>query len=179
MGIEELLIASGVILLIIVLARRRRLQKRLVENQESLSGLRADALDPEQVAQILAKAPRLKGDGSFSYKTVETIPHSKNFDEIRISRRLYFVEPTEIEVLLIPEPGNLERKLAVAVTIDSKLLGYVPAKEAIEVHKYLLAHSVGVRANARIYLGSRPDYNGVMLDIAKPLKLESKRKRAL
>jgi hypothetical protein len=169
-------IAAAAAIVVFVLVRRRRLKKRLLENQESLSGLRADALDPEQVAQIQSKAPRLKGDGTFSYKAVETIPHSKNFDEIRISRRLYFVEPTEIEVLLIPEPGNLERKLAVAVTVDSKLLGYVPAKEAIEMHKYLLAHSVGVRANAKIYLGSRPDYNGLMLDLAKPLRLEARRK---
>jgi hypothetical protein len=27
---------------------------------------------------------------------------------------------------------------------------------------------------AKIYLGSRPEYNGVMLDFSKPLKLESK-----
>lgn len=178
MIIEALLIGSGVILLIVVLAGRRRLEKRLVENRESLSGIRAESLDPERVAQIQSKAPKLKGDGSFAYKAVGTIPYSKNFDEIRISRRLYFVEPTEIEVLLIPDPGNIERKLAVAVTIDSKLLGYVSAKEAIAMHKYLLAHSVGVRANAKIYLGSRPDYNGLMLDLAKPLRLDSKRKRA-
>jgi len=80
-----------------------------------------------------------------------------------------------VEVLLIPDPGNLERKLAVAVTLDNKVLGYVPSQEAGEMHKYLLAHSSGVRAQAKIYLGSRPEYNGVMLDLAKPLKLVSKR----
>jgi hypothetical protein len=42
------------------------------------------------------------------------------------------------------------------------------------MHKYLLAHSSGVCALAKFYLGSRPEYNGVMLDLAKPLKLESK-----
>jgi hypothetical protein len=119
---------------------------------------------------------RMKGDGSFAYKAVGTIPCSDNFDAIRLSRRIYFVEPTEIEVLLIPEPGNIDRKLAVAVTLDSKLLGYVPAKEASEMHKYLLANSGGVRANAKIYLGSRPEYNGLMLDFSKPLRLESRRK---
>jgi hypothetical protein len=81
-----------------------------------------------------------------------------------------------IEVLLIPDPGNLERKLAVAVTLDSKVLGYVPSQEAGEMHKYLLSHSSGVRAMAKIYVGSRPEYNGVMLDLAKPLKLDSKRR---
>ena len=79
-----------------------------------------------------------------------------------------------VEVLLIPDPGNLERKLAVAVTLDNKVLGYVPTQEAGEMHKYLLAHSSGVRAKAKIFVGSRPEYNGVMLDLAKPLKLERK-----
>jgi hypothetical protein len=81
-----------------------------------------------------------------------------------------------IEVLLIPDPGNLERKLAVAVTLDNKVLGYVPSQEAGEMDKYLLSHSSGVRAQAKIYVGSRPEYNGVMLDLAKPLKLVSKRR---
>jgi hypothetical protein len=95
---------------------------------------------------------------------------------VRIARRIYFVDPTVVEVLLIPDPSNLERKLAVAVTLDSKVLGYVPTQEAGEMHKYLLAHSSGVRAMAKIYLGSRAEYNGVMLDLAKPLRMESKRK---
>jgi len=81
-----------------------------------------------------------------------------------------------IEVLLLPHPGNLEHKLAVAVTLDNKVLGYVPSQEAGEMYRYLLSHSSGVRAQAKIYLGSRPEYNGVMLDLAKPLKLDSKRK---
>jgi hypothetical protein len=81
-----------------------------------------------------------------------------------------------IEVLLVPDPANIERKLAVAVTVDSKVLGYVPTQEAGEMHKYLLAHSSGVRAKAKIYIGSRPEYNGVMLDFAKPLRLESRRR---
>jgi hypothetical protein len=80
-----------------------------------------------------------------------------------------------VEVLLIPEPSNIERKLAVAVTLDSKVLGYVPTQEAGEMYKYLLAHSNGIRAKAKIYVGSRPEYNGVMLDLAKPLRLEAKR----
>ena len=176
MGIEVILIAAGVILLIIVLARRRLFEKRLHENKQRLSAVRADSLKPEQIDDILKNAPRLKGDGSFAYKAVGTIPCSDNFDAIRLSRRIYFVEPTEIEALLIPEPGNIDRKLAVAVTVDSKLLGYVPAKEASEMHKYLLANSGGVRANAKIYLGSRPEYNGLMLDFSKPLRLESRRK---
>jgi hypothetical protein len=54
------------------------------------------------------------------------------------------------------------------------VLGYVPTQEAGEMHKYLLAHSSGVRAKAKIFVGSRPEYNGVMLDLAKPLKLERK-----
>jgi hypothetical protein len=176
MGIEVLAIAAGVTLLIVVLGRRRLFEKRLLENKERLSGVRVDSLATEEYDQFLKNAPKLKGDGSFAYKTVGTIPCSENFDAVRLSRRIYFVEPTEIEVLLIPEPGNLERKLAVAVTIDSKLMGYVPAKEAREMHKYLLANSGGVRAKAKIYLGSRPDYNGLMLDFSKPLRLESRRK---
>jgi hypothetical protein len=105
------------------------------------------------------------------------MPFADNYESIRIARRFYFVEPTDIEVLLIPEPGNYERKLAVAITADSKLLGYVPTNEATEMHKYLLAHSSGLKANAKIYLGSRPEYNAVMLDFAKPLRLESGRKK--
>ena len=155
MGIEWILIAAGVAILIALLALRPMLQKRQGDNKP---------------------APLLKGDGKFAFTIRGCIPFSENFDAVRIARRIYFVEATLLEVLLIPEPSNIERKLAVAVTLDSKVLGYVPTQEAGEMHKYLLAHSSGVRAMAKIYLGSRPEYNGVMLDLAKPLKLESKRK---
>jgi hypothetical protein len=176
MGIEFLLIGAGIAILVVVLARRQLFQKRLIENKEKLAGLKFDSAVPEEVEKIFNKAPRLKGDGKFAYKAVGCMPFADNYESIRIARRFYFVEPTDVEVLLIPEPGNFERKLAVAVTVDSKLLGYVPAKEAAEMHKYLLAHSAGVKANAKIYLGSRPEFNGVMIDFAKPLRLESGRK---
>ena len=174
MGIEWALITTGVAILIVVLAQRRLLQKRLTENKEALSGVKIQDVIPAELEKILKKAPILKGDGKFAYTTRGCIPFSKNFDAVRMSRRIYFVEPTLIEVLLVPDPSNIERKLAVAVTLDSKVLGYVPTQEAGEMHKYLLAHSSGVRAKAKIYLGSRPEYNGVMLDLAKPLRLESK-----
>jgi hypothetical protein len=176
MGIEFLLIGAGIAILVVVLARRRLFQKRLIENKEKLAGLKFDSAVPEEVEKIFNKAPRLKGDGKFAYKAVGCMPFADNYESIRIARRFYFVEPTDVEVLLIPEPGNYERKLAVAITADSKLLGYVPSKEAVEMHKYLLAHSSGLKANAKIYLGSRPEFNGVMLDFAKPLRLESGRK---
>ena len=174
MGIEWLLIAAGVAILIAVLAQRRMLQKRLTENREALAGIKFEDELPSEVGQVLKKSPKLKGDGTFKFKTLGCIPFAKNFESVRIARRIYFVDPTVVEVLLIPDPNNLERKLAVAVTLDSKVLGYVPTQEAGEMHKYLLAHSSGVRAMAKIYLGSRPEYNGVMLDFSKPLKLESK-----
>ena len=175
MRIEWLLIAAGVAILITVLAQRRMLQTRLTENREALSGIKFKDELPSEVGKVLKKSPRLKGAGTFSFKTLGCIPFAKNFDSVRIARRIYFVEPTVVEVLLIPDPNNLERKLAVAVTLDSKVLGYVPTQEAGEMHKYLLAHSSGVRAMAKIYLGSRPEYNALMLDLAKPLKLDSKR----
>jgi len=174
MGIEWILIAAGVAILIAVLAQRRMLQKRLSDNREALEGIRFQDELPAEVGQVLKKTPRLQGDGTFRFKTLGCIPFANNFESVRIARRIYFVDPTVVEVLLIPDPNNLERKLAVAVTLDSKVLGYVPTQEAGEMHKYLLAHSSGVRAMAKIYLGSRPEYNGVMLDLAKPLKLESK-----
>ncbi len=174
MGLEWILIAAGVAILIAVLAQRRMLQKRLTENKEALSGIKFRDEIPSEVGQVLKKTPKLKGDGTFRFKTLGCIPFAHNFEVIRVNRRIYFVEPTTVEVLLIPDPSNLERKLAVAVTLDSKVLGYIPSQEAGEMHKYLLAHSSGVRAMAKIYLGSRPEYNGVMLDLAKPLKLESK-----
>lgn len=176
MGTEFLLIGAGIAILVVVLARRRLFEKRLIENREKLAGLKFESVVPLEVEKILKKAPRLKGDGSFSYKSVGCIPFADNFESIRVARRIFFIQPTEIEVLLIPEPGNFERKLAVAVTVDSKLLGYVPSQEAAEMHRYLLAHSAGVKALAKIYLGSRPEYHGVMLDFAKPLRLESKRR---
>ena len=154
MGIEWLLIAAGVAILIAVLALTRMLQKRQGDNKP---------------------VPLLKGDGKFAFTTRGCIPFSENFDAVRMARRIYFVEPTLVEVLLIPEPSNIERKLAVAVTLDSKVLGYVPTQEAGEMHRYLLAHSNGIRAKAKFYVGSRPEYNGVMLDLAKPLRLEAKR----
>ncbi len=174
MGIEWILVAAGVAILIAVLAQRRMLQKRLTENRETLAGIKFQDEVPPEVQQVLRNTPKLKGDGAFGLKTLGCIPFAKNFESVRIARRIYFVDPTVIEVLLIPDPNNLERKLAVAVTLDSKVLGYVPTQEAGEMHKYLLAHSSGVRAMAKIYLGSRPEYNGVMLDFSKPLKLESK-----
>ena len=176
MGIEFLLIAAGVVILVVVLGRRRLFERRLVENKEKLAQIRFDSVVPAEVEEIFKKAPRLKGDGKFSYKAVGCLPFGDNFEAIRIARRIFYIEPTDIEVLLIPEPGNFERKLAVAITVDSKLLGYVPSQEAGEMHKYLLAHSAGVKANAKIYLGSRPEFNGLMLDLAKPLRLESSRK---
>ena len=154
MGIEWLLVAAGVAILIALLALTRVLQKRQGDNKP---------------------VPLLKGDGKFAFTTRGCIPFSENFDAVRMARRIYFVEPTLVEVLLIPEPSNIERKLAVAVTLDSKVLGYVPTQEAGEMYKYLLAHSNGIRAKAKFYVGSRPEYNGVMLDLAKPLRLEAKR----
>ena len=174
MGIEWILVAAGVAILIAVLAQRRMLQKRLTENREALAGIKFQDEVPAEVQQVLRNTPKLKGNGAFGFKTLGCIPFAKNFESVRIARRIYFVDLTVVEVLLIPDPNNLERKLAVAVTLDSKVLGYVPTQEAGEMHKYLLAHSGGVRAMAKIYLGSRPEYNGVMLDLAKPLKLESK-----
>ena len=176
MGFDWILIAAGVAILIAVLAQRRVLQKRLTENKEALSGVKFQDVIPPEVEKILKKAPLLKGNGEFAYTTRGCIPYAENFDSVRIARRIYFVEPTLIEVLLVPDPANVERKLAVAVTVDSKVLGYVPTQEAGEMHKYLLAHSSGVRAMAKIYIGSRPEYNGVMLDFAKPLRLESRRR---
>lgn len=176
MGFEALLIVAGVAILVVVLARRRLFEKRLVENKERLSGIKFTSVLPTEAEELFKKAPRLKGDGTYSYQAVGCLPFAENFEAIRIARRIFFIEPTEIEVLLVPEPGNFERKLAVAVTVDSKLLGYVPSQEAGEMHKYLLAHSAGVKTKAKIYLGSRADFNGVMLDFAKPLRLESSRK---
>ena len=155
MGIEWLMIAAGLAILIAVLALSLVLRKRQGDNKP---------------------APLLKGDGKFAFTTRGCIPFSENFDAVRMARRIYFVEPTLLEVLLISEPSNIERKLAVAVTLDSKVLGYVPTQEAGEMHKYLLTHSSGIRARAKIYVGSRPEYNGVMLDFAKPLRLEPGRK---
>lgn len=176
MGIEWILIAAGLVILIAVLAQRRVLEKRLLENKEALSGIKFFGEVPAEVRQVLKKTPKLKGDGTFKFKTLGCIPFANNFESVRIARRIYYVEPTVIEVLLLPDPSNIERKLAVAVTIDSKVLGYVPTQEAGEMHKYLLAHSSGLRTMAKIYLGSRPEYNGVMLDFAKPLRLEPRRK---
>jgi hypothetical protein len=176
MGFELVLIAVGVVILITVLARRRLLESNLRKNKEVLSAINFGGVVPEEVEKYLQNVPRLKGRGDFAFKSVGCIPFADNFEAVRLARRIYLVEPTEIEVLLIPDPSNLERKLAVAVTVDSKFLGYVPSQEAGEMHKYLLAHSTGVRARAKIYIGSRPEYNGVMLDFAKPLRLESKRK---
>lgn len=176
MGFELVLIAAGVTILIVVLARRRMFQSRLVANKDALSSIKFESVIPAEVEKILKNAPLLKGDGKFAYKSLGCIPYADNFEAVRLSRRIYFVEPTEIEVLLIPDPSNIERKLAVAVTVDSKILGYVPTQESGEMHKYLLANSSGVRAKAKIYIGSRPEYNGVMLDFAKPLRLETRRK---
>jgi hypothetical protein len=168
MGIEVFLIAAGAAIVIAVLAWRiviRRRPKNFDVTQGSV-----------KVGKARKKAPKLKGDGKFAYKTRGCIPYAKNFDAVRISRRIYFVDPTVVEVLLVPDTANIERKLAVAVTLEAKVLGYVPSQEAGEMHKYLQSHPSGIRAMAKIYLGSRAEYNGLMLDFAKPLRLEPKRR---
>jgi hypothetical protein len=177
MGIEFALIALGVAILVVVLARRRIFEKRLIDNRDRLAELRFKGSVPEEVNQILKKAPRLKGDGSFAYKGEGCILFAENFEKVMLQRRIYLIEPTEVEVFLIPEPANFERKLAVAITIDSLILGYVPVAEAEQMHKYLLAHSAGVKAKAKIYLGSRAEFNSIDLDLAKPLRLESTREK--
>ena len=176
MGVEYLLIGAGITILVVVLARRRLFEKRLIENKQKLENLRYNSELPDEVEEIFRKAPRLKGDGKYAFQATGTIPFADNYELIRVNRRIFFIEPTEIEVLLVPEPGNYERKLAVAITIDSKLVGYVPTNEATEMHKYLLAHSTGLRANAKIYLGSKPEFNALALDFAKPLRLEPSRR---
>lgn len=173
MPFEVILIVAGITILVVLLARRRLFEKRLIENRDQLANLKYNEELPEEVQQVLKKAPRLKGDGQFKYKALGCMPFAKNFEKIQIKRRIIFIEPTEIEVFLVPEPGNYERKLAVAITVDSLLLGYLPTNEASEMHKYLLAHSSGLRAKAKIYLGSRVEYNGITLDLAKPLRLEA------
>jgi hypothetical protein len=174
MGIEWLLIAAGVAILIAMIATRRMLQKRRSEQSEALAGSQFQDEVQSEVRQVLKKTPMLKGSGAFRFKTQGCIPFADNFESIRVARRIYFVEATTVEVLLTPDTSNLERKQAVAVTLDSKVLGYVPSQEAREMRKYLVSNRNGVRAMAKIFLGSRPEYNAVMLDIAKPIKLESK-----
>lgn len=175
MGIELFLIAAGLSILLGVIGRRRFLDHRFAKNKEALAKIRFEETVPAEVEKFLIKAPLLKGDGKFAFKVVGCIPFAKNFETVRLARRIYFVEPTLIEVLLIPDPGNLERKLGVAVTIDSKILGYVPAQEAGEMHRFLLTRSTGLRAKAKIFIGSRPEYNAIMLDLAKPLRLETRK----
>jgi hypothetical protein len=168
MGIEVFLIAAGAAIVIAVLAWRIVIRRRPRNNDETQGSV--------EVGKPRKKAPRLKGDGKFAYKTRGCIPYAKNFDAVRISRRIYFVDPTVVEVLLIPDTASIERKLAVAVTLEAKVLGYVPSQEAGEMYKYLQSHPSGIRAMAKIYLGSRAEYNGLMLDFAKPLRLEPKRR---
>lgn len=173
MGFELVLIAAGITLLIAVLARTRLFERRLIQNKEKLENLRFGSELPTDIEDLFKNAPKLKGDGKYAYQAVGTLPFKDNYEAIRVARRIIYIEPTPVEVLLIPEPGNYERKLAVAITIDAKLVGYVPTNEATEMHKYLLAHSTGLIANAKIYLGSRPEFNALALDFAKPLRLES------
>lgn len=171
---ELILIAAGVIILVYVIARRRIIEQRLIRNREKLSQIRFQSSIPVEVEQIIKNAPRLKGDGKFAYQATSCYRFADNFEKVRVSQRIYLIEPTEITVLLIPEPANFERKLAVAVTVQSRVLGYVPDNEAAEMHKYLLAHSAGVTAKAKIYLGSRSEFNAIALDLAKPLRLETR-----
>jgi hypothetical protein len=93
MGIEWLLIATGVAILIALLALSRIPKWRRGDSK---------------------LAPLLRGDGKFAYTTRGCIPFSENFEAVRMDRRIYFVEPTLLEVILIPEPSNIEGKLAVA-----------------------------------------------------------------
>ena len=166
----------GVLIVIAIFGRRNLEEKRLRNNRKMLTEMNFENLSRAEVEKILAKAPLLKGNGKFAFKSVGTIPFAKNFDSIRLARRLYFVEPAKVEVLLIPEPANTERIHAVAVTLDGKVLGYVPAKEASELHGDLLSRHIGLRVMAKVYLGSRPEFNAIALDMAKPLRVDSRKR---
>jgi hypothetical protein len=176
--IELFLIFSGIILLVFVIARRRMLQHRFFRNREKLATLEFENTLPEEIVEMSSRVPRIKGNGKFEFKAEQTLLHFENFERVRLAKRLYIAEISEIEVLLIPDPANIERRLGVLVSIEGFILGYVPEEISIQIHKYLLAHSAGVRANAKIYLGSRPEFNAVYLDFEEPLRLEflSKRK---
>jgi len=176
MGIEVLIALIGGSLVIAIFGRRKLQEKRLRDNRKMLTEMNFENLSMTEIEKILAKAPLLKGNGKFAHKAVGSIPYAKNFDAIRLARRLYFVEPTRVEVLLIPEPANTERIHAVAVTLDGKVLGYVPAKEASKLHNSFLVRHMGIRAMAKIYLGSRPEFNSIVLDLANPMRLDSIRR---
>lgn len=177
MGFEFILIFSGASILVVVILRRRLLGWRMERNRQKFSSFNFENLPEKELFGVLAKAPALRGDGKFAVKAVGTFPFADNFESIRLFRRFYFVEPTEVEVLLIPDPANFERKAAVAVTLDARVLGYLPVREANEIHSFLLAHSSGVRARAKFYLGSRREFNAVALDLAIPMRLEFGTKR--
>ncbi len=176
MGIEVLFTVIGVLIVIAIFGRRKLEEKRLKDNRKMLTEMNFENLSMAEIEKILDKAPLLKGNGKFAFKSVGTIPFAKNLDSVRLARRLYFVEPTRVEVLLIPEPANTERIHAVAVTLDGKVLGYVPAKEASELHGDLLSRHIGLRVMAKVYLGSRPEFNAIALDMAKPLRVDSRKR---
>ena len=176
MGIEVLFAAIGVLIVIAIFGRRKLEEKRLKDNRKMLTEMNFENLSMSEIEKILAKAPALKGNGKFAFNSVGTIPFAKNLDSVRLARRLYFVEPTRVEVLLIPQPANTERIHAVAVTLDGKVLGYVPAKEASELHGDLLNRHIGLRVMAKVYLGSRPEFNAIALDMAKPLRVDSRKR---
>jgi hypothetical protein len=88
MGIESILIAAGLAILIAVLAQRRVLEKRLVDNKEALSGIKFLGEVPAEVRQVLKKTPKLKGDGTFKFKTLGCIPFANNFESVRVARRI-------------------------------------------------------------------------------------------
>jgi hypothetical protein len=172
MGIEFFLIGAGIAILVTVIARRRILERRLLSNRDKLVENYLDSEIPLDFLPNTAALPLLKGSGKFELRAIDSIDFSENFEKVRLQRHLFFAESTELECVLIPDPANLLRKLAVSVTVDGLILGFVPDIEAEQMHKYLLSHKGGIRAKAKIFLGSRPMYNELYLDISKPLRLE-------
>lgn len=176
--IEYVLISAGTILLFTVLLRRRFLKQRLENARESLFETKFDSLVPSQALDLMSKTREIIGDGSFSFRAQGSIQYEGNFDYLALTKRWFIGEIRESKVLLIAEPGNFERKLAVAVTVDGKILGYLPEKIANQMHKFLLTDSSAIMANAKIYIGTQSRFHEVWLDLAQPLRIKRFSKRA-
>ena len=135
MGTELFLIGAGIAILVTVIARKRLLERRLLSNREKLLENSLDLEIPSGLLPNSSELPLLKGAGKYEFKAIDSVDFAENFENVRLKRRLYFAELAELECVLIPDPANLPSKLAVSVTVDGLIVGFVPDLEAEQMHK--------------------------------------------
>lgn len=116
--------------------------------------------------QSASRVGALGGNGEFDYEVVGESAHKqvlgemvrKASDEERANGEIY------TQAVLTPEPDNAIDKRAIAVSIDGRRIGYIPASETDQFHNALKASGMsGFQVKAVI--GWNPNNPGAPIGV--------------